>query len=228
MSRGKVVQGGMRADKVVEEDKHGNEVVRGSERRKALLGFVPCLKLLVKALNEVIGNIIVETLCADVFYPIQRFNRYLVSKVAVADNGPWCTHRLDSVQYGKGLWAVPVRGKMEAEDKAGFAVQNEPEVVFLALYFHHGFVGVPLVRVEVERRDELYRNVMEHGGKVGTPVTDGGVGDPDIHHGAQNQSDITEGIFAQVEHGQGHEDDMDRVTHPLEIRLTEQPGHGWG
>ena len=45
--------------------------------------------------------------------------------------------------------------QMEAEDKAGFAVENEPEVVFLALYLNDGFVGVPLVRVEIERGDEL-------------------------------------------------------------------------
>ena len=47
----------MGTDKVVEEDEHGNEVVGGSKRRKALLGFVPCLELLVKALNEVVGGL---------------------------------------------------------------------------------------------------------------------------------------------------------------------------
>ena len=34
---------------------------------------------------------------------------------------------------------------MEAEDKTGFAVQNEPEIVFLSLYLDHGFIGVPFV-----------------------------------------------------------------------------------
>ena len=43
----------MRADEVVEEDEHGNEVVGRSERGEPLFGFVPCLKLLVKALYEV-------------------------------------------------------------------------------------------------------------------------------------------------------------------------------
>ena len=45
--------------------------------------------------------------------------------------------------------------QMEAEDKAGFAVENKPEVVFLALYLNYGFIGVPLVRVKIERRNEL-------------------------------------------------------------------------
>lgn len=91
--------------------------------------------------------------------------------------------------------------QMEAEDKAGFAVQNEPEIVFLALYFNHGFIGVPLVRVEIERRNELYSHVLEHRGEVSTPVTDGRMGYPDIHHGTQNQSDVAERVFAQIEHG---------------------------
>lgn len=62
---------------------------------------------------------------------------------------------LDSIQYGESLWAVPVRRKMEAKDKSSLAVQNEPEVVFLALYFNDSFIGVPLVRVEIEGRNEL-------------------------------------------------------------------------
>lgn len=71
MRRSKVVQGGVRADEVVEEDEHGNEIVGGREGRKALFGFVPCLELLVEALNEVVGNVswklstrICSTLCS--------------------------------------------------------------------------------------------------------------------------------------------------------------------
>ena len=54
MRRSKVVQGGVWADEVVEEYEHGNEIVGGREGRKALFGFVPCLELLVEALNEVV------------------------------------------------------------------------------------------------------------------------------------------------------------------------------
>ena len=77
----------MRADEVVEKDEHGNEVVGRSKRGKALLGFVPCLELLVEALNEVVGNVVVEALHADVLYPMQRLDRHLVSKVTVTHNG---------------------------------------------------------------------------------------------------------------------------------------------
>ena len=114
---------------------------------------------------------------------------------------------------------------METEDKAGLTVQNEPEVVFLALYLHNSFIGVPLVRVEIQRRNELYRNVLEHWGEAGTPVADSRVRYPDIHYGTQNQSDIAERVLAQVEHGQGHKNHMNRITHPLEIRLSKEFGH---
>ena len=90
---------------------------------------------------------------------------------------------------------------METEDKAGLTVQNEPEVVFLAQYLHHSFIGVPLVRVEIERRNELYSHVLEHRGEVSTPVADGRMGYPDIHHSAQNQSGVAKRVFAQIEHG---------------------------
>ena len=64
----------MRADEVVEEDEHGNEVVGRSKRGKALFGLVPCHELLVEALNEVVGNVVVEAVHTDMLNPMQRFN----------------------------------------------------------------------------------------------------------------------------------------------------------
>jgi len=226
LRRGEVIQGGMRADEVVEEDEHGNEVVGRSERRKPLLGFVPCLKLLVKALYEVVGNIIVEALHADMPDSVQRLDGHLIGKIAVAHNGLRSPHWLHSFQYGKSLRAVSMAVQMKAKHKAGFAVQNEPEVVFYALYLYHSFVSVPLVRVEIQRRNELYRNILEHWGEVGTPVANSRVRYLDVHHCTQNQSDIAERVLAQVEHGQGHEDHMDRIAHPLKICLSKELGHG--
>lgn len=77
----------MRADKVVEEKKHGNEVVCRSKRGEALFGFVPSLELLVKALYEVIGNVVIEALHADMFYPMKCLNGHPIGKVTVAHNG---------------------------------------------------------------------------------------------------------------------------------------------
>lgn len=120
-------------------------------KKKALFDFVPYLELLVEAIDGVVGDVIVEILYAEMFHLMQRLNRHLLGKVTAAYNG---------------LWAVPVRGKREAEDKAGFAVRNEPEVVFLALYLNDSFVSVPLAGVEIGRRNKRYGNVLEHGAKL--------------------------------------------------------------
>ena len=117
--------------------------------------------------------------------------------------------------------------EVKAEDKSGFTVQNEPEVVFAAPDLYHGLIGMPLIRVEIQHGNELKSDVLEQGDKAGTPVADGRVGDPDIHHGTENQSDIAEGILTQVEHGQGHEDHMDRIAHPFEICFPKELGHRW-
>ena len=182
----------MRADEVVEEDEHGNEVVGRSEGRKALLGFVPGLELLVKALNEVVGDVIVEALDADVLNSMQSLDRHTVGRIAVADNGSWLAQEFHSLQDRKGLRAVPVGAEVEAEYESGFAVQNEPEVVFLALDLYHGLIGVPLVRVKIQHGNELKGDVLKHGGKAGTPIANGRVRHLDIHHGTQDQSDIAE------------------------------------
>ena len=216
----------MRADEVVEKDEHGNEVVGGRKGRKALFGLIPGLELLVETLNKIVGNVIVEALHADMLDPMQRLDRYLVGKIAVAHNGLRSPHWLHGFQDGKSLRAISMTVQMKAKHKARLAVQNEPEVVFLALYLHNSFIGVPLVRIEIQRRNELYRNVLEHWGKAGTPVANGRVRYLDIHYGTQNQSDIAERVLAQVEHGQGHEDHMDRIAHPLKICLSKELGHG--
>lgn len=77
-----------------------------------------------------------------------------------------------------------------------------------------------------KKQNELYRNILEHWGEAGTPVANGRVRHLDVHYGTQNQSDIAERVLAQVEHGQGYEDHMDRIAHPLEICLSKELRHG--
>ena len=77
------------------------------------------------------------------------------------------------------------------------------------------------------RADEVVKE-EEHGIEASTPVADDCVRYLDIHRSAQDQGNVTEGVLALIEHGQSHEDYIERIPHPLEIRLTEQFGHGWG
>ena len=91
---GKAIQGGMGTDEVVEEEEHGNEVVSGGEGCKPLFGFVPGLELLVEALDEVVGDVIVEAFYTDMLYSMQRLDGHPVSGVSVADNDPGLAQRL--------------------------------------------------------------------------------------------------------------------------------------
>ena len=81
---------------------------------------------------------------------------------------------------------------MEIEDEPGFAAQDKPKVVFLAIALDHGFVGVPLVRVEVQHGNELYRDILEHRSEAGTQVADGRIRHLDTHHSTQNRGNIAE------------------------------------
>lgn len=117
---------------------------------------------------------------------------------------------------------------MEAKGKVSSAVQNEADVVFLALYPNDSFIGMPLFRVEIQCRNELYRNALKHWYEAGTPVANGRVRYPDIHCATQNQNDIVERVLARVEHGQAHEDHLDWIAHPREICLSKELGHRRG
>ncbi len=136
----------METDKVVEEDEHGTEVV---------------------------GNVRVEDLHADVLNPVQRLDRHLAGEVTVAYNGAKRARIFHNFQYGESLRAVPAVVDMEAGEKTRLAAPNEPETVFPALYLNDSFIGVPLVGVEIERRKQLYGNVLEYWGDTGTPVAGG-------------------------------------------------------
>ena len=117
-------------------------------------------------------------------------------------------------------------GQMESEDKAGFAVHDQPEVILDAPDLHDGFIRMPLVGIEIERRDQLKRDVVEQRRELRAPVADGGMRNPDIHDGAQNQGDIPERILAQVKHRERRQNDMHGIAHPLEIGFAEKFGHG--
>ncbi|GHV31349.1 hypothetical protein FACS189481_6290 [Clostridia bacterium] len=66
LRRGQTVQRGMRTDKVEEKYEGCDEVVGRRKRRKALFGLVPSFELFVETLNEVVGNVVLETLNANV------------------------------------------------------------------------------------------------------------------------------------------------------------------
>lgn len=87
LSRGQTIQSGMGTDEVKEKDEHGDEVVGCGEGRKALLCFVPRLELLIEALNEVVGDVVLKALNANMFAVSEDgLDRHFVSAVTVRND----------------------------------------------------------------------------------------------------------------------------------------------
>jgi len=80
---------------------------------------------------------------------------------------------------------------VKAEDKAGFAIYDEPDVMLDPVDFDDSFVSMPLVGMEVHRRNELDGDVIEKGRKFSAPVGDSNVGHFDIIQHFEDQSNIS-------------------------------------
>ena len=62
----------MRTDEVEEIDEHGDEIIRRLEGKESLLCFVPRLELLIKAFDEIVRDVVFETLDPDMFHPLKE------------------------------------------------------------------------------------------------------------------------------------------------------------
>ena len=52
------------------------------------------------------------------------------------------------------------------------------------------------------------------------------MGDLDIKGGTQDEADVAERAFAEVEHRKSCNDEKHRVAHPLEVGFSKERGHG--
>ncbi len=111
---------------------------------------------------------------------------------------------------------------METDDKPCFAVHDKPEVMFDSRDLHHRFVSVPFIGVEIKQRQKFKPLIIKKRGETCTPVGDGGVRNFDIKSGTKDKTDISERVFTEVEHGKRRDDEENRVSHALEIGLSEQ------
>ena len=69
----------MGTDEIKEKNESSDEVIGRGKGRKTLFGFVPSLELLIKALNEVVGNIVLKALYPDMAHPREQgFDRNFV------------------------------------------------------------------------------------------------------------------------------------------------------
>ena len=98
MRRSQTVKSGMRADKVVKEEKNRDEIVGGIKRHKPLFSFIPCFKLLIKAFDQVVGDVVAEALDTDVLDSQHCFYGDFVSAVTVGDDGSGLAKMFDGIQ----------------------------------------------------------------------------------------------------------------------------------
>ena len=80
--------------------------------------------MLVKAFDQVVGDIVTEAVDTDMFDVQHCFYRNFVGTVTVGYNGSGFAKVLNGIKQGKSLRTIPVFGKMKAEDKTCFAVHN--------------------------------------------------------------------------------------------------------
>ena len=98
----------MRSDEVVKEHKHHNHRICAVKGVKAVSGFVPILELLVKGLDNIVGDVIFKAGDPDMWNAEDCFGGRLVSGIAVSDNGAGTAELLHMVKEAKSLWRRPV------------------------------------------------------------------------------------------------------------------------
>lgn len=84
------------------------------------------------------------------------------------------------------------------------------------------FIGMPLIGVKIKQRQEFNPHVIKHRRKSGTPVAYGGVGNLNVKGCFENKADISERVFAEIEHRQHGYYQLNRVPHSLKIVFSEQ------
>ena len=170
----------MRTQEIVEEDIHGDQIVGTGEGIETALGVIPGFKLAMERLNEVVGNPVIEIGDTNMLSLIkEQGNRLNIGTVTVRNDGRTRAAEFVPTISKDRMGGVGIPGwrKMEVEHKAGFSVQNKPEVVVVAADGDISFVAMPLIRAgKIEPRDSPIRNDRKNGSELEHPLGDGDMG----------------------------------------------------
>gem|GEM_PF-5090986 len=110
MCWGHSIQTGMRPNKIKEKDKHENQVIGRSKRRKTLFSSVPCFELLVKTLDKIVRHIILEAFDLNMFRIVKNgFNRHFVGIITVRNDSGRFTVFACIIKHRNGLRGIAVR-----------------------------------------------------------------------------------------------------------------------
>jgi hypothetical protein len=85
---------------------------------------------------------------------------------------------------------------------------------------------MPLIRIKVHQRHKLQGKIIKHGSKLFTPIAYGSMGNLNVIGNPKNQGNIPERILSKIEHGKSRNDDMNRISHTLEIIFTSKLRNG--
>ena len=89
---------------------------------------------------------------------------------------------------------------MQTDHESCFAVDYEPEIVLDSGNFNYGFIGVPLVGIDIRQGQERNTHIIKQGCESGAPVADGNMRNRDGEGCAQDETDVAKGIFARIKH----------------------------
>lgn len=112
-------------------------------------------------------------------------------------------------------------GKMVPNDKPCFAVDHKPEIMFYTCDFNHCFIRMPFIGIQVKHGQKLNSQVVEERRKPGTPTADGRMGNLDVKGSTQDEADIAERVFAEIEHAKGSNNEVNRIAHSFEVTFPK-------
>ena len=105
---------------------------------------------------------------------------------------------------------------MKVKHEAGFRIDDQPQVIVLAIDFDIGLIEVPFIRIG---QDQLRLNELgdglENGSKALDPAGDGDMGNPDLVTGPKQLSGFTGCHVGQEEAVKCHQNDRQWMAHAL-------------
>ena len=190
----------MRPNEIKEEYKDRDHGIGRFKRVKATFCFVPRFEAVVKGFNEIVADIVLKALYTNMGRVREEtLYRHLVGRIAVADNGGRVAHMGNLAEQRMCLWRITMGRQMKAQNKAGFAVYDEPDVMFFAIDFNNGFISMPFVRIKIHHRNQLKRNAFKYRSKLFAPVSDSNMRNFNVEKLIENQRDISCRAFANEE-----------------------------
>ena len=84
---------------------------------------------------------------------------------------------------------------MISKNKAGFTINDKPDIMLNTVDFNNSLVCMPFVRVEIHRRGKLFGNIVKNGSEFLALGRNSNKGNIDIVKELKNKRNITSRAF---------------------------------